>query len=202
VQNEQYEKWIVAFGNQDETSLVTAIFPQELRDLLSNAMRSSILGIRCSSDSGSGILEGLTFSISATPRMKITKRMGNTITMTKDGVFPTKNETDPLLVAGASISQGLKIDSKKSFAIKRIQQTASLRDIEVMDIRGITIDDLPGYEITARGTAKNHGGACYAYQVILYGETDYYIIVGIVAADEKADYLPVFQQIAMTFKRN
>ena len=122
--------------------------------------------------------------------------------MTKDGAFPTKNETDPLLLAGASISQGLKIDNKKSFAIKRVQQTATLQNIEVLDIKEITIDNLPGYEITARGTVKNHGGACFAYQVILYGETDYYLIVGIVSADKKAEYLPAFHQIAMTFKRN
>lgn len=202
VQNRQYEKWIVAFGSQNDTRLVTAIFPQELRDRLSNALRSSILGIRCSYDSDSNLLEGLTFSISSTPKMKFAGRMGNNIAMTKDGAFPTKNETDPLLLAGASISQGLKTDSRKSFAIKRIQQTATLQNIHVLDIREITIDNLPGYEIMARGTVKNHGGACSAYQVILYGETDYYLIVGIVSADEKADYLPAFQQIAMTFKRN
>lgn len=201
VQNRQYEKWVVAFGSQDETSLVAAIFPQELRDQLSNTLRSCILGIRCSSDSDSNLLEGLAFSIYSTPKMKFARRMGNTLTMTKDGGFPAKNKTDPLLVAGASISPGLKIDDKKSFAMRRIRQTATLRDLEVLDVKEITIDGLAGYEITARGTDKKHGGACFAYQVILYGESDYYLIVGIVSADEKAEYLPAFKQIAMTFKR-
>ena len=98
-------------------------------------------------------------------------------------------------------SGSIHIDNKKSFAIKRVRQTATLRDIEVLEIKEITIDGLGGYEITARGTDKNHGGACYFYQAILYGETDYYMIVGIVAAAENSDYLPTFQQIAMTFKK-
>ncbi|MFC1825638.1 DUF4124 domain-containing protein [Thermodesulfobacteriota bacterium] len=196
-----YQKWIIVFGNKNETFLVTATFPQELRDQLSNALRSSILSTRCSSDTGKSFFEGLTFSISASPKMKFAKRMGNNITMTKDGSFPAKNETDPFLIAGASISEGLVVDNKKSFAIKRVQHIASLKNIEIEDIKSITIDNLFGYEITARGTDKNHGGTNYAYQVILFGKTDYYMIFGIVTADEKADYFPTFRQIAKTFKQ-
>ncbi len=104
-------------------------------------------------------------------------------------------------MAGASISQGLVIENTEAYAVKRVQQIATLKNIEIEDIKSITIDNLLGYKITARGTDKYHGGTNYAYQVILFGETDYYMIFGIVTADEKADYLPAFEQIAMTFKQ-
>lgn len=197
-----YEKWIVIFGSENETYLVTATFPQDLRDQMSNALRSSILSTQCSSDTDKNFFEGLTFTISNSPKMKFANRMGNNITMTKDGSFPVKNETDPILIAGASISQDLVIDNKKSFAIKLVQKIATLKNIEIEEIKNIKIDNLPGYEITARGTDKYHGETNYAYQVILFGDTDYYLIVGIVTADEKADYLPTFRQVAKSFKQN
>lgn len=199
--NKLYEKWIVIFGNENETYLVTATFPQELRDKLSNSLRSSILTTQCTADTEKDPFEGLNFSISSSPKMKFAKRMGYNIMMTKDGSFPVKNKTDPTLIAAPSLSQDLVIEDKKSFAIRRVQQIATLKNIEIDEIKSITIDNLFGYEITAKGTDKYHGGTNYAYQVILFGETDYFIILGIVTDGEKVDYLPTFQQIAMTFKQ-
>ncbi len=196
-----YEKWVVIFGSENETYLVTATFPQDLRDQMSNALHSSILSTQCSSDTDKNFFEGLTFTISNSPKMKFANKMGNNVTMTKDGSFPAKNETDPILIAGASISQGLVINNKKSFAIKRVQQIATLKDIKIMDIKKITIDNLLGYEIMAKGTDKKLEGTNYVYQLILFGESDYYMILGMVTAADKTEYIPTFRQIAMTFKQ-
>jgi len=196
-----YEKWIVVFGIENETYLVTATFPQDFRDKLSKALQSSILTTQCTSDALKDPFDGLSFNISTATKMKFAKRMGNNITMTKDGRFPVTNETDPILMAGASLSQGLVIEDKKSFCIKRVQSIGTLENIEIERIKSITIDNLIGYEIMAKGTDKYHGRTSYAYQVILFDETAYFIILGIVTETEKTNYLPTFHQIAMSFKQ-
>ena len=114
---------------------------------------------------------------------------------------PQKNNKDPFLMAGSSISEGLVIENKKSYAIKRVLLTATLKNIEVENIKSIRIDDLPGYEITAKATDEDNGWPEYVYQVLLFGKTDYYLIVGIVASEDKVEYLPAFKEIAKTFKR-
>ena len=197
-----YEKWVVVTGDKDETYLVTAAFPREFHNKLSNVLRSSVLSIECTSDTIMEFSEGLTFTISDSPKMKLAKQMGNNIILTKDGTFrPKKNNKDPFLMAGSSASEGLVIENKESYAVKRVQQTATLKNIEIESLKSIRIDDLPGYEITAIATDEENGWPIYVYQVLLFGETDYYIIVGLVASEDKAEYLPTFKEIAKTFKR-
>ena len=104
-------------------------------------------------------------------------------------------------MAGSSASEGLVIEDKRSYAIKRVQQTATLKNVQIENLERISIDDLPGYEITARAADKNQGWPRYVYQVLLFGETDYYLIVGLAASEDKDEYLPVFKDIAKTFKR-
>ncbi len=197
----QWEKWVLVFGDQNETVMLTAVFPQKFRTELSDVMRTSLLSTRCVSGADRNPLEGLTFSLSSTPKMTFAKRFGNSIIMTRDGGFPAKNRTDPFLFAGPSLSQGFVIEDKKALAIKRAQEIGSFKEIEIEDIHHITIDGLDGYEITAKGTSRLHGETTYAYQVVLFGETDYFIITGYVTSDKKAEYWPVFRKIAMTFKQ-
>jgi len=197
----RWEKWVLVVGIQNETILLTATFPQQLRTKLSNPMRTSLLSTQCILDADEEPLAGLCFSVSSKPNMKFAKRIGNSIIMTKDGGFPAKNKTDPFIFAGPSVSEGAMIEDKKALAIQRAQEIKMLKDIEIQDVNNITIDGLNGYEITAKGTHRLHGEITYAYQVVLFGRTDYFIIAGYVTVYEKAKYWPIFRKIALSFKQ-
>ena len=88
----RWEKWVLVFGDQNETVMLTAVFPQQFQTELSNPMRASLLSTRCVSGTDRNPLEGLTFSLSSTPKMTFAKRFGNSIIMTRDGSFPAKNK--------------------------------------------------------------------------------------------------------------
>jgi hypothetical protein len=197
----RWEKWVLVFGIKDETILLTAIFPQQLRTQLSNPMRASLLSTQCILVADEDPLAGLCFSVSSAPDMKFAKRFVNSIIMTKDGGFPAKKITDPSFFAAPSISEGAVIGDKKAFSIKRAQEIKRFKDIEIQDVNNITIDGLNGYEITAKGIHKLHGEIVYAYQVVLFGKTDYFILTGYVTGNDKAKYWPVFRKIALSFRQ-
>jgi hypothetical protein len=61
------------------------------------------------------------------------------------------------------------------------------------------MDGISGYEITGEGTSTT-GVHEFIYQVMLFSETDYYIIVGITNEDFPGN-LALFRKVAASFKR-
>ena len=81
-----FGKWIVSFGFEEDTYLVTAAFPYKFRDALSENLRSSVLSTMCSSKIAIDPDASLTFSIKELDRMKLADRMGNSVTMTINNI--------------------------------------------------------------------------------------------------------------------
>ncbi|PIB28038.1 hypothetical protein BFP77_10320 [Maribacter sp. 4U21] len=64
----------------------------------------------------------------------------------------------------------------------------------------ITIDDLEGFEIVARGKTKKEQANTEVYQVMLFSDKLYYIFLGS-SEGEYEKNLAAFKTIVKTFKR-
>jgi hypothetical protein len=193
-------KWMAAFGDEKTTYLVTASFPKEAEDDLSDVLKKTVMGSRASAVP-SDPLDALTFRVSPTNDMKVAKVIGNNILLSKGGVFPAKGIETPLMVIGASASRGLSIPDRKAFAEARLQKIATLKDIRPTNTAPITIDGLDGFESVGDAADVDTGTAAVVYQVVLFDANGYYGIQGIASKQQGETQLQTFRQIARTFRR-
>ena len=144
--------------------------------------------------------EGLNFTFTEKGEIRLAKRIANSLLYTKSGVFPSKAVDDPLFIIGQALSK-LDIENKEQFAKSRLSQMATITDVEIEQLSQVTVDNLSGYEIFAKGNDKESGRSMFVYQMVLYEDQSYYIMQGLVSSKHGQTYLPVFQEIARSFRR-
>ena len=197
----QFLKWIYVFGTETDTFMVTGTFPQEFEQQLSDDIKKSVLSSRLNLKKQIDPYEGLHFKVTDSSAFKVAKRMVNMIMMTEDGLFTPKPNPPPLFIAGSSVSQGMALDDKEAFATERVKSIGTMTNVRITFSNPITIDGLNGFEIVADSTHIKSQQAKIAYQVILFGDTDYYIMQGIAPRSEKKKYVKEFKILAHSFKR-
>ena len=195
-----YLKWLLIFGNEKESVMVAASFPEELETELSERMKASILTAKWNKEIEVSLTEGLNFTVTAKGEMIPAKRIANALLYTWNGIFPSKVVDHPFFIVGQTLSK-IDISDKKEFAKKRLLQTATITDIALEYSRPVTVDKLSGYELIAKGTDKESGQSMVIYQMILYEDEGYYLMQGIVSSRGRRIHFPIFREIARSFKR-
>ena len=196
----EFGKWILAFGDENETRMVTAAFPKSREANLSDHLKAVVLSARVDDTPPPTPGADVGFAIVPSAKLKLTRAIGKTLAYTKDGVIPAKSPDDPLFVAVPSLSK-VPIGNKRQFAVQRLFQTANTKISSVTSSNEITIDGLDGYEIIADAEHAETGNPLSVYQVILYDDGSYILILGRVGADAAEEYLPEFKAMARSLKR-
>ena len=201
------EKWLVAFGDNQETVMVSANFPQTKAAELSDPLKYSALSVRKYSSPLPAAETDFGFTITPSPMLKRVKGaqvIGKMSAFTKNGLMPVASPIDPLFIAGPSVTNMPLDMSREEFAVQRLHQTALTKVNAVSSIEPITIDGRQGFEILAKAEVTETGIPLAFYQVILFGESaddrTYFIIQGLVGETTSAQYLPVFKSMAQSLK--
>lgn len=197
----EFAKWIVAFGSETETRMVTATFPQSEEANLSDALKEVVLSTKIDDTPATTPGDDVGFAMEASAKLKLTKGIGKMLMYTKDGAIPAKSLEDPMFIAALSLSK-ISIDNKREFAVQRLFQTAHTRISSVTSNSEIKINGLEGYEIVADAEDADSGTALKVYQVVLYAEGSYILMQGLVGVTVADQYLPEFKTMARSFTRN
>jgi len=114
----------------------------------------------------------------------------------------TARPISPIFIASPDVSERA-IRDRLAFATKRMtQQTRKTNVSKILWTKPIKIDGLDGFESFAEA---QHGEAALPlviYQVVLFTDSSYYVLQGRVNADGSKEWLPVFQAMARSFKRD
>jgi hypothetical protein len=196
----EYRKWLLIFGDEKESVIIAATFPKELEGNLSERMKASVLTAKWDRERKVPPTEGLNFTLTEKGEIRLAKRIANSLLYTKSGVFPSKTVDDPLFIIGQALSK-LDIEDKEQFAKSRLSQTATITDVEIEQFGQVTVDNLSGYEIFAKGNDKESGSSMLVYQMVLYEGQSYYIMQGLVSSKHGQTYLPAFKEMSRSFRR-
>jgi hypothetical protein len=196
----EFTKWVVLFGNEQATKIVTAAFPTARADKLSALLKSVVLSAKLDVASPSAISADIGFTIAASDKVKSVPGVGKMLAYTKDGVIPAKSAADPLFIVAPSFSE-VAISDKRQFAIQRLLKTAQTKIDAVPTTTAIKIDGLNGYEIVADAKDATSDTPLVVYQVMLFDDRSYILMQGLVGTKVRAEYLPAFQAMARSFKR-
>jgi hypothetical protein len=191
-------KYILVFGDTESTHMINGTFPRSV-SLYHKDIIESMLSVVYDSNLTVDPLDAIPFFINTTDtKLKLAHNMSGTVMFTVDGKVPPEVADKTLLMVGSSAE--VVIINRRQTAIERIYQLP-YTDLKVdqSKIASVTIDGISGYEITGEGTSTT-GVHEYIYQVMLFSETDYYIMVGIANEDFPGN-LSLFRKVAASFKR-
>jgi hypothetical protein len=195
-----FSKWIVAFGNESETTIITATFPSEYKLQLSEQLKTVVLSAIDDDSTSIESSNEIGFSIIASDKLRLSQGVGKMLLYTMDGDNMKKAPDDPLFIATPSIS-AVEISDQRQFAVRRLFQTAHTRVGSVVETNPITIDGSNGYELLAEAEHSESGTPLRLYQVILFDGNSYFLMQGLVGTKLQADYLPEFRRMARTLTR-
>lgn len=196
-QGQLYKKWLTLVEGEKGVSLLVATLPVSVLDSLEGPLKSALLSARFGAPSDP--YAALGFEITTVAPFKYAFAMGQTLSLTPEGVFPAKDPQMPSLVVGLSATQGATIHDRRTFAEQRIRQVATIKDIRIERSKPIKIAGLDGYATVASGKHAAGKGARTVYQVMLFDQEGYVLILGITPAKTRSTYLPLFERMANTF---
>ena len=198
----RFLKWMLGFGNEKETVLVVATFPEQFESDLSAILKEAVLTTKWMADARVDQSEGLTFKVKEDSDLYIAGKVGNSLLLTRNGELPQKNVGEPKVVVGSSVTQGWEVPGDRGiYAKSRLNQTQILTAPKVIVEKEVEIDGLEGYLIEAEGKHKETGEMLFIMQCLLFTSDGYYIFQGMVDSSEKPKYQPVFGSILSSFSR-
>lgn len=195
-----YSKYVLVFGDSKATYMVNGTFPKELTQL-DKVIIESMLSVIYESGLSVDPLSAVSFSVDTeNTKLKFGKNITGMILYTVDGKVPTESSDKTSFIAGVSLANGQTID-KKLAAINRIKKMPySDLKIDENKITEIEIDGISGYEIIGEGLVKPGGTKELVYQVMLFTDNGYYILVGTTTNNFEQNS-ELFKKVAKTFKR-
>lgn len=199
-----FQKWILAFGDEKETRMVTATFPEAQQDQLAEQLKAVVLSARRIEKMEPDVPPDIGFAFDPPKNLKLAKQIasvGKLLLYCTDGVIPAKSPTDPLFLAAPSLSQ-VPIEDERQFAVRRVYQIANTRISTLKSNQEVTIDGLHGYEIEATGEYTKDKTPMSVYQVMLFDGQSYILLQGLVRAAEADQYLGEFRRSARSLKRS
>lgn len=197
-----FRKWVLIFGDEKESTLVAAAFPEQFESELSASLKKVILSVKAHEGAEVDFFEGFTFRVEEAGDLKFANKMGTTLILSRNGVFPQRETGTPAILVGSSITEGWDVPKDKgAFARQRLHQTATLKQLEILAEKEIKLNGLDGRLIDAVGRHKDSGERIFIRQCVLFTKAGYYIFQAMVGFDEKDAYDSVFNEIMDSFRR-
>jgi hypothetical protein len=195
-----YSKYILVFGDSKATYMVNGTFPEEVIELEKD-VRESMLSVIYESGLIVDPLSSVSFTVDTeNTKLKFGSSMTGMLLYTVDGKVPTESSDKTSFIVGLSLANVQTVD-KKLTAITRIKRLPYTNlKIDENKIGEIDIDGISGYEIVGEGLDKSNGTKELVYQVMLFTDNGYYILVGTTKNDFEQN-LELFKKVTRTFKR-
>jgi len=194
----EYIKFVLSFGTEKETIMINGAYPKNLNETGTD-IKSAMLTAYYEPDKVINPFEIVDYVINTDEYgLKFAKSMSNSLVFTADGLLPVQSEDKTTFIAAKSFSK-VPISDTKLFSINRLKKMPfEIENIESTE--DISIDGISGYEIIAFTVDKNTAEKGKVYQVMLFSDSLYYIMLGTTNQEYEIN-IEKFKKIANSFKR-
>lgn len=195
-------KWLAVTGDEKDTVIITATFPEEQAIRLSAALQQTVLSAiwNANADEVKDPFAGLNFRIRDDSSLKIANKMGNMLLLTPTGTIPDKPSDDPFLIIGPSLSN-LQVEPRlmKKIAEQELKKLDKVTEVEIRTSEAVTVNGLPGHEVTALAHDKVLQKPIVVYMTLLFDANTIYLIMGLTKPEAEKQNIELFRKIAGTF---
>jgi hypothetical protein len=202
---EQFRKWVLVFGNEENTQIVTATFLNTNAKNIGESLKKIVLAVASSSSSVAPAVSSLPFTVTAVEGLSPVRAavgVGKIAAFTKDGNIPLANPTDPLFIVTPSLGD-VSVSDRQSFATSRLSNYPQTEITAIVSTNEIAIDNLPGWEIVANGRDLQSKSALKLYQIMLFPKQGGYVLMTGIVGDKQSElYLAKFKAMALTYRNS
>jgi hypothetical protein len=197
---DDYLKWSLIFGSEEQTTLITATCPKELQSKYAASLKASILSVRPTTVAAPDPLESLSFEVTPAEPFKFAHKVANSALYSIDGAKRNASARDPIFVVAPALSSAF-IPDRRAYAEARLKDETHAKNLVSESIEPITVDGLDGFESLANAEDPRSGIPITVYQVMLFTEDSYIVMQGLAGAEQSEKIIPSFQKMARSFKR-
>ncbi|MET0091349.1 MAG: hypothetical protein ABW068_15250 [Candidatus Thiodiazotropha sp.] len=198
-----FYKWLLLFGDEQVTEMVTAVFPQRSAEQWSEPLKQTLLNIQWQKDAKPDAFEGLGYRIQEQGDLKIASKIGTTLLLTRNGVIPREPNDDPYLTIAPSFTQNWQIpDDIRAYTKARLFLMGNLcSDPQITREERVRHDGLPGYQLEAVCADPRSGEALALWHTMIFSDEGYYLFLAVARDTDKAAYAAIFQSVIDSFER-
>ncbi len=196
----ELRRWIVVFGAGDGSVMLSASTPVDSEDRLGATLRRTLIDAKWNPDEIFDPYARLGFTLEETGSLKISDRLPNMISFTRGGHRGALTPDEPLLLAGASFAPGAASDLE-GFARRRLDEVAELADPQFLSERTLELGGLPAHELVVAATDRRTGRSLRVYQALVVDGQRFFLVQGLVGAENAEEFIPQFRKIAHSFRR-
>lgn len=194
-----FSKLILFFGNKEQTIMLNGMCPKDAPNLLKE-LEVALFSAVYQPNKVVNPLGSASFEVTvAKTKLKFAAMMTGMLMYSVDGKVPTQSTDKTNLTVGSSLAQ-VAVKDAKLYAINHVKQLPVSIKIDPANIKPLTIDAISGYEIVAYGQDPKTKKPEMVYQVMLFSDDLYYLIVG-TANDDFPANLALFKSVSSTFRR-
>lgn len=197
-----FSKWIYATGDANETLFVTASFPRDSANNLSDEMKRCVLSAQWDR-AAKPMANELGFSVQPAGDLLPNNTVSNSLMFSTRGVAVVEKDDEALFVATPSISTVVP-ENAREYAENRIKQLPKdFSNLTIKSSAPVEIDGLKGYEVIAEAddNFKGRMRRVMIHQTMLFDESSYFLMLGIVESSNAEKNLEAFRTMARSFKR-
>ncbi|NEU09772.1 hypothetical protein GZH53_15705 [Flavihumibacter sp. R14] len=193
-----YTKYVLAFGTETETIMINCAVPKNLGEI-GKEVKASLLTVFYEPGKKIDPLETVDYEIDLKgSKLKFASSVANVLTFNLDGKTPNQSPDRTSLIVAKAFSN-VAISDKKLFALNRIKNLP-VEILKINSVEAIDIDGISGFEILADGKGKKTGDAEKIYQVILFSDSLYYLMIGTTNQDFEMNISEI-KRVTRSFKR-
>lgn len=193
----EFRKWLLLFGDETGSVLLTATTPLDLEERYQKALVETLSTAIWDPDLAATPPEGLRFRVREVAPLRIVRSSANAIVLA-DPARTGGDTLTPLVTVGSSLVP-VQIGDLPRFARRRLEESTSIEQIEVESERPRELGGLPGHEIvaTARDVATRR--PVRVTQLLASDGERYYLVQGIADAEDAASFAAPLEQVIGSF---
>ena len=196
----KFREWVLVFGDEQRSAMVSAVYPENAAEVLSDSLRTALLSARWDTEYESGRFEGLSFRIVETPVMKIATRIPSGLVLTDGGATDSLEVGSPLLLIN-EVATIVEAKELEAYAMERKEGAQRSSELENVKGKKLEINGFPAYEYEADLRMLATGTLLRHYRAVVAGPSATYVFQGTVAPERGPEYIPQFRDIAHSLTR-
>lgn len=190
-------KYILAFGDDSFSWIVTAVFRAELEETVGEQLLRSVLNAKISELPRLPPGEDVDFRLTPN-RLKVTDGFVDKLVFALDGKFPMHGKM-PVFQAIKSPIPDVD-DDQETIARKLIRPAVNFELKLISSDRKLTIDGLDGYEFVSLGRDMLSNEPLQIYSVLLFSHDGIYKLHGWCSTNNLESYVTDFRNLAESFQ--
>lgn len=194
-----FRKWMLLFGNEQGSVLVTATTPREYEARYQKALVGALRSVVWRRDEEAGEPPELPFALGAPPHFDVVSRSSNAVVLTDRRRADDGPGVAPLISVGASLGR-VDVGDLAAFARERLEETPSVEAVEVESERERPLGGMPAHEIRAHARDIRSRRDVRVIQLLAAREGRYYLIQAIAEPADAESTSRAYEAVAGSFR--